>query len=124
MEVRAERSGKGFMKCLDYSRRARGFSKRAKELELPEVIKWLKGSCFGVLLASNSWTFGSDVMIATNITLLLGNSMQFLSFEGSDWFRFFWCLPRLWDSRLKQKSLVPSDGRRIRQLTRPPCPAE
>jgi hypothetical protein len=84
MEVRAERSEKGFMRCLDYSKRARGFSKRAKELELPEVIKWLKGSCFGVLLASNSWTLGSDVMIATNITLLLGNSMQFLSFEGSD----------------------------------------
>jgi hypothetical protein len=68
---------------LIISKSARGFSKRAKELELPEVIKWLKGSCFGVLLASDGWTLGSDAMISTSITLLLGNSMQSLGFEGN-----------------------------------------
>ena len=71
------------------SKRARCVSKRAKEVELPEVIKWLKGSCFGVLLASDGWTLGSDVMISTSITLLLGNSMQSLGFEGNILCRFF-----------------------------------
>jgi hypothetical protein len=72
-----------------------GFSKRAKELELLEVIKWLKGSCFGVLLASDGWTLGSAVMISTSVALLLGDSMPSLSFEGNVLCRFSRYLPRL-----------------------------
>jgi hypothetical protein len=66
MKVRAGGSEKECMKCLDYLQGARGFFQRAKESRATGSYKNGSGD-FSVLLASDSWALGSDVIISSSM---------------------------------------------------------